>query len=227
MLCPAAGTPLSHPFVLPGVPGEAAANLGGRNPRPAAGKPLPAPAAVPAQGADEEHRGPGDPPEGRGMARLGRQVRPRRAASLPCRRAAPVRGSPSLAQPLRPPAGLCGGERAAEVRGARSGPTSGGSRGRRGSQSPRPGSTLCQPASPRDSGGLSRARRFTRGCQCHALLPRCSPGSPSCPQTPAVTSQLAHPAEPPAVHVTSSPRSGVPAPPVSPPATLRGFGSLT
>lgn len=110
VLCPAAGTPLSHPLVLPGVPGEAAANLGGRNPCPAAGKPLPAPAAVPAHGANEEHGGPRDPPEGGGMARLGRQIWPCRAASLPSRRAAPSGGSPSLAQPLWPPAGLRGGE---------------------------------------------------------------------------------------------------------------------
>ncbi|XP_071673165.1 kinesin-like protein KIF12 isoform X4 [Patagioenas fasciata] len=59
-----------------GIPGKAAANLGGRNPCPAAGKPLPAPAAVPAQGANEEHGGPRDPIEARGMARLGRQAAP-------------------------------------------------------------------------------------------------------------------------------------------------------
>ncbi|KAM8991412.1 kinesin-like protein KIF12 isoform 2-T3 [Ara ararauna] len=93
-----------------GIPAEAAAKLGGRNPCPAAGKPLPAPAAGPAQGAHEKHVGSGNPNEDGDLARRGRQVWPHRAASVPSGRAAPNGGSPSLAQPLQPPEGLCGGE---------------------------------------------------------------------------------------------------------------------
>lgn len=219
-LCPLLGPPRTHSFIhppLPGVPGEAAANLGARNPRPAAGKPLPAPAAVPAQGASEEHGGPREP--SKSMVGLGRQVWPRRAA--------PTRGNPSLAQPLRSPAGLRGGERADEVWEACVGPLNRGPRGWQGSQSPWVGSTLHQPASLRDSVGLGRAPRFSGGCQCPALLPNCSPGSPVCPQSPVVTSQLAHPTELPAAPVTAGPCSGAPAPAVSTLATQRGTGGPT
>lgn len=122
LFCPAAGTPLTHSFIhppLPGVPGEAAANLGARNPCLAAGKPLPAAAAVPAQSASEEHGGRREP--SKSMGGLWRQVRTRRAT--------PTRGNPSLAQSLRSPAGLRGGERADEVWDTCVGALNRGSRG--------------------------------------------------------------------------------------------------
>lgn len=208
---PLLGPSPSHPLVLPGPPGEAAAKLGGRDPGPAAGEPLPAPAALPAHGAHEERGGAGDPPEAGGTAGLGGQVRPWGATLLPTRRAAPGGGSPSLAQPLRPPAGLCGGERAAQVRGGPAGTCRTHKKGLQELESPPvvqhsvPASEGCGCLPQGGSGG--RAGRLSAGCPCPALLPPCSPGSPTSPQTLAVTS---HPAEPPAAPAAAGSLSGAP-----------------
>uniref|UniRef100_A0A8C5T5M4 Kinesin-like protein n=1 Tax=Malurus cyaneus samueli TaxID=2593467 RepID=A0A8C5T5M4_9PASS len=154
----------NHPL-LSGVPGEVAANLRARNPCSAAGKPVPAAAAVPAQGASEEHGGAREP--SKSVAGLWRQVRPHRAA--------PTRGNPSLAQPLRPLEGLRGGERADEVWGACVGLLSRGSGGSEGSQSPWLGSTLhSQPLSETPWGwaGLRGSPEAANALLCSSLLPR-------------------------------------------------------
>uniref|UniRef100_A0A8B9VAE5 Kinesin-like protein n=1 Tax=Anas zonorhyncha TaxID=75864 RepID=A0A8B9VAE5_9AVES len=208
---PLPGPSPSHPLVLPGPPGEAAAKLGGRNPGPAAGEPLPAPAALPAHGAHEERGGARDAPEAGGTAGMGGQVRPRGATLLPTRRAAPGGGSPSLAQPLRPPAGFCGGERAAQVRGGPAGTCRTHKKGLQEPESPPvvqhlvPASEGCGCLPQGGSGG--RAGRLSAGCPCPALLPPCSPGSPTSPQTLVVTS---HPAEPPAAPAAAGSLSGAP-----------------
>ncbi|XP_073171435.1 kinesin-like protein KIF12 isoform X10 [Lepidochelys kempii] len=95
-----------------GLPGEAAAKFGARNPGPAGGKPLPAPAAASAQ---DTGRKPSHPHNPHPAARVpGRELCPR------AERGPKKSTRLSQAQPLWPPTGLCAGERAAQVAAGRS-----------------------------------------------------------------------------------------------------------